>query len=94
MVRKDDFARVDEYTWELSQDYDEDMQSPVRIFANDQVFSQAFGDRSIEQLINVSKLPGIVNYALAMPDMHQDTGFLSAAWPPSTMIGASFRRVG
>ena len=75
MVRKDDFARVDEYTWELSQDYDEDMQSPVRIFANDQVFSQAFGDRSIEQLINVSKLPGIVNYALAMPDMHQGYGF-------------------
>ncbi len=75
MVRKDDFDRIDEYIWELSQDYNDEMQSPVRIFANEEVFSQAFGDRSVEQLINVSMLPGIVNYAIAMPDMHQGYGF-------------------
>ncbi len=75
MVRKDDFERIDDYIWELSKGYDEDMQAPVRIFASEEVFSQAFGDRSVEQLINVSMLPGVVDYAIAMPDMHQGYGF-------------------
>ncbi len=75
MVKKDDFRRVDNCVWELSQDYNDAMQAPVRIFADEEVFSQAFGDRSVEQLINVSMLPGIVNYAMAMPDMHQGYGF-------------------
>lgn len=75
MVKKDDFKRVDDYVWELPQDYDDNMQVPVRIFAAEGVFVQAFDDRSVEQLINVSMLPGIVNYAMAMPDMHQGYGF-------------------
>lgn len=75
MVRKEDFARIDDYIWELSEDHHADMKAPVRIFANPAVFSEAFGDRSVEQLINVSMLPGVVNYAMAMPDMHQGYGF-------------------
>jgi tRNA-splicing ligase RtcB len=75
VVKQKDFDRIDDYVWELPAGYDDEMQSPVRIFANKEIFSQAFGDRSVEQLINVSKLPGIVNYAMAMPDMHQGYGF-------------------
>jgi tRNA-splicing ligase RtcB len=33
------------------------------------------GDRSLEQLVNTATLPGIVSYALAMPDIHQGYGF-------------------
>src|SRR5690606_31064974 len=32
-------------------------------------------DRSLEQLANVATLPGIVGYAVAMPDIHQGYGF-------------------
>jgi len=63
------------YTWELSKNFDPRMRVPVRIYGNDRIFDQAFGDRSIAQLINVSMLPGIVGYAMAMPDMHQGYGF-------------------
>jgi tRNA-splicing ligase RtcB len=34
----------------------------------------ALQDKSIEQLINTTTLPGIVKYALAMPDIHQGYG--------------------
>lgn len=73
--RKQDFDRIDEYTWELSKIFDSRMRVPVRIYGNDRIFDQAFGDRSIQQLLNVSMLPGIVRYAMAMPDMHQGYGF-------------------
>src|SRR3989338_3533017 len=32
-------------------------------------------DRSIEQLVNTSMLPGVVEHVLAMPDMHEGYGF-------------------
>jgi tRNA-splicing ligase RtcB len=75
MVKKQDFRQVDAYSWELPQGYDARMRVPARIYGNDEVFDNAFGDRSVQQLVNVSMLPGIVKYAMAMPDMHQGYGF-------------------
>ncbi len=75
MIVQDDFEQIDAYTWELSPDFDSRMEVPARIFGNREVFEAAFGDRSIEQLVNVAMLPGIVKYAMAMPDMHQGYGF-------------------
>ena len=75
MVTQKDFTKIDDYTWELPQHYDGRMQVPARIFGNRRVFEAAFGDRSVEQLMNVAMLPGIVSYAMAMPDMHQGYGF-------------------
>jgi tRNA-splicing ligase RtcB len=51
------------------------MRVPVRIFADAELFDAAFRDRTVEQLINTATLPGIVKYAMALPDMHQGYGF-------------------
>jgi len=75
MVQKSDFRRVDKYTWELPQDAREDMRVPARLFGDAELFDAAFRDRTVEQLINTTTLPGIVKYALAMPDCHQGYGF-------------------
>lgn len=75
MASKNDFQRLDEYTWELPKDYRGDMRVPVRLFADTELFNAAFGDRTVEQLINTATLPGIVKYAMALPDMHQGYGF-------------------
>jgi tRNA-splicing ligase RtcB len=75
MADKRDFRKVDEYTWELPTDYRSDMRVPVRVFADSKLFEAAFRDRSVEQLINTSTLPGIVKYAMALPDVHQGYGF-------------------
>jgi tRNA-splicing ligase RtcB len=52
-----------------------DMRVPARVFANDQMLESLFGDRSLDQLVNVATLPGIQKYAFAMPDIHQGYGF-------------------
>ncbi len=75
MVSQQDFQQVGSCTWELPRDFDTRMEVPARIFGNREIFEAAFGDRSIEQLVNVAMLPGIVKYAMAMPDMHQGYGF-------------------
>jgi tRNA-splicing ligase RtcB len=75
MVQKGDFRRVDKYIWELPQDAREDMRVPARLFGDPELFDAAFRDRTVEQLTNTTTLPGIVKYALAMPDFHQGYGF-------------------
>lgn len=51
------------------------MNVPARIYASEKMLEEVFKDRSVEQLINTASLPGIVNYSLAMPDIHEGYGF-------------------
>src|SRR5687768_12569001 len=52
-----------------------DMRVPVRIYADDELWSQIAGDRSVEQCVNVATLPGVTGYVYAMPDVHEGYGF-------------------
>ncbi len=51
------------------------MRVPALIYANEQIIFSIQEDQSIQQILNVAELPGIINYALAMPDIHQGFGF-------------------
>ena len=75
MVERNQFEQLSDYVWELPQHYDARMRVPARIYGNESIFDMAFRDKSVEQLINVAMLPGIVKYAMAMPDVHQGYGF-------------------
>jgi len=75
MAEKKDFKRVEKYIWELPKDFRDDMRVPARLFGDAELFDAAFGDRTVEQLTNTATLPGIVEYAMAMPDFHQGYGF-------------------
>jgi tRNA-splicing ligase RtcB len=75
MVNKKDLKRITDYLYEIPKAYREDMRVPARIYADEKLLEATFGDRSLEQLVNTATLPGIVGYALAMPDIHQGYGF-------------------
>lgn len=75
MVEKKNFRRVDKFTWELPKETRPDMRVPARIFATPEMLDTAFRDRTVEQLVNTATLPGILKYALAMPDFHEGYGF-------------------
>lgn len=70
-----DFRQVSEYIWELAQSFRDDMRVPARLFGDKELFDAAFQDRTVMQLANAATLPGIVGYAMAMPDFHQGYGF-------------------
>jgi len=67
--------KVGPYTYEIPADWRPDMQAPARLLADADILEAASRDRSLEQLVNTACLPGIVRYALAMPDVHQGYGF-------------------
>ena len=67
--------QVDEHLWEIPAEARPDMRVPARIFADDELIGAILADRSLEQLQNVATLPGIVDAAIAMPDIHQGYGF-------------------
>jgi tRNA-splicing ligase RtcB len=67
--------RIDETLYEIPADARPDMRVPARVFADEVILQAILRDRSLEQLQNVATLPGIVEAALAMPDIHQGYGF-------------------
>lgn len=74
MISKSDLERINEFVWQVPREYRGDMRVPARIWADEDLLDDALGDKSIEQLVNTSTLPGIVKYAIAMPDIHQGYG--------------------
>jgi tRNA-splicing ligase RtcB (3'-phosphate/5'-hydroxy nucleic acid ligase) len=75
MMKSDDFKRISPYLYEIPQEHRSDMRVPARFYADAELLQAALGDKSLEQLVNSATLPGIVAYALAMPDIHQGYGF-------------------
>jgi tRNA-splicing ligase RtcB len=51
------------------------MRVPGLIFSSSELMPSIKGDQSLQQVVNVAQLPGIVKHALAMPDIHWGYGF-------------------
>jgi len=68
-------TQIREGLWELPRGFRADMRVPARVYADETLLEAMCGDRSLDQLVNVATLPGIVGYALAMPDAHEGYGF-------------------
>jgi tRNA-splicing ligase RtcB len=75
MITVQQLNQINDYIWEIPQSFRPDMRVPARVFASRALLEQALTDRSVEQLINATTLPGVVGYAIAMPDVHQGYGF-------------------
>jgi tRNA-splicing ligase RtcB (3'-phosphate/5'-hydroxy nucleic acid ligase) len=70
-----DLVRLEETLWEIPAASRADMRVPARIFADRELLDEILTGRALEQLQNVATLPGIVEAALAMPDVHEGYGF-------------------
>ena len=70
-----ELKKIEEYLWEIPKSFRNDMRAPARIYATEKMLKDISEDKSLEQLVNVATLPGIVGWALAMPDIHEGYGF-------------------
>ncbi|MBI4158633.1 RtcB family protein [Candidatus Woesearchaeota archaeon] len=66
--------QVEEAVWEIPASFKKGMNVPARIYATKKLLD-AMDDGVFEQVTNVACLPGIVSYAIAMPDAHFGYGF-------------------
>jgi tRNA-splicing ligase RtcB (3'-phosphate/5'-hydroxy nucleic acid ligase) len=74
MALIDNVRRVSDTVWELPVTYKAGMRVPARIIATEKLVREM--DEAVHQQIsNVAMLPGIIRYALCMPDGHSGYGF-------------------
>lgn len=66
--------KVSETVWELPVSYKEGMRAPARIYGTEKIIRE-MDDAVYDQLTNVATLPGIVKFAICMPDGHFGYGF-------------------
>lgn len=64
--------RVRENVWEIPKEGE--MRVPARVLASESLLDEISDDRTLQQLQNVTQLPGIVKHAVCMPDGHQGYG--------------------
>ncbi len=65
--------RLDDFRWQIPRQGN--MRVPGIIYASERLMRSMGKDESPKQVANVAHLPGIVQYSLAMPDMHWGYGF-------------------
>ncbi len=75
MVQPRDLVRVSDNIWEIPPTFRNDMRVPARVYASETMLAETLKDQSLEQLVNATTLPGVTQYAIAMPDVHQGYGF-------------------
>jgi tRNA-splicing ligase RtcB len=88
MVAIQQLKQISDFVWEIPVGFQEGMKIPVRIFASRQLLESAMGDKSLQQAINATYLPGLVGFVAVMPDVHQGYGF------PIGGVAASDVRIG
>lgn len=74
-ITKQDLIKVTNNLYEIPTTFRSDMHVPAHMYINDIILDEVLRDRSLWQMVNVTTLPGIVKYALAMPDIHEGYGF-------------------
>jgi len=80
-VLKEKFTKISDYLWEIPKSFREDMRVPARIYASKKLIEET-EEEALLQLVNTTTMPGIVKYAIAMPDIHSGYG------PPIGGVGA------
>jgi len=74
MITYKNLNKLTDYLWEIPKNFRKDMRVPARVYANEKMLNEIFRDKSLEQLVNLTTLPGIEKYALVMPDAHEGYG--------------------
>jgi len=69
---KMEVKKINEFEWEIPKTGK--MLVPGRIFASEKLMQKIKEDKTLEQVQNVAKLPGILKYSIALSDAHQGYG--------------------
>ena len=70
---KYNIQKIDDYRWRIPREGK--MRVDGIVYADERMMAEIQKDESLQQVINVSYLPGIVSHSLAMPDIHWGYGF-------------------
>ncbi len=70
-----ELKKIDDFRYKIPRSYKTGMKTDGIIYASEKMLPQITSDEAPEQVANVAFLPGIVGFAMAMPDIHWGYGF-------------------
>lgn len=70
-----ELIKIDNYRFKIPKSYKAGMRTDGLIYASEKMIQKIKEDNAPEQVANVATLPGIVGFAMAMPDIHWGYGF-------------------
>jgi len=65
--------QIDQYRWRIPREGQ--MRVDGIVYADAAMIEDIRADQSLQQVVNVAHLPGIVGASIAMPDIHWGYGF-------------------
>ncbi len=70
-----EIKKVSEVKFEIARDKSKGMNTGISIYTTDSMLDATKKDRTLQQAVNATTLPGIIGNVLLMPDMHEGYGF-------------------
>ncbi len=70
-----DFEKLSDVRFRLKKDESKGMRTGVVVYATESMLEKIRSDRTIQQAVNATTLPGLVGDVLVMPDGHEGYGF-------------------
>ncbi len=67
--------KIGKMKYQIEPDSSRGMRVPVTIYADEKLLEKMMSDRTIQQAINVSTIPGILGSSIVLPDGHEGYGF-------------------
>jgi len=67
--------KIGNMVYQIEPDSSRGMKVPVTIYADEKLLQKMMTDRTINQAINVSTIPGIQTHSIVLPDGHEGYGF-------------------
>ena len=67
--------KLNEFEFKINVDNSKKMNVPVTIYADDSLILKMSEDRTLDQAVNVSTLPGVRKHVVVLPDGHEGYGF-------------------
>lgn len=67
--------KIREMEYRIEADPSKGMKVPVTIYADEKLLQKMLTDRTIQQAINVSTIPGVLKHIVVLPDGHEGYGF-------------------
>src|ERR1044071_5298005 len=67
--------KLNEFEFKINVDTSKRMNVPVTIYADDNLILKMSEDRTLDQAVNVTTLPGVRKHMVVLPDGHEGYGF-------------------
>lgn len=74
MKLRDAVTKVGEYTYKIPGSYNKKMRASGKLYLDDESFEN-LEDGALQQIANITQLPGIQRFAIGLPDIHFGYGF-------------------